>query len=584
MKIKQRIIIILLCFICIMFILIGRLVQIQMIETESFTDRHINLIERSVTQRTQAVVVDDGRGRFVDRNGEELGEKRYPVLIIFPFLQIKKEMLEKVAHIIDMSRQDMEGQIVGRSKPVIFQRGDKPLLLTNEQMKQVNRADILGMVAAEVKLEQIRNAEHLIGIVGENEKEFNKRYKEIKKLSPQTPIGISGLQQSFDEFLMTDGETKVLYQVDRQGEPIFGKHVKYTSPGNPFYPVTIQTTIEKTLQQNAEELVQKYGLKKGGLVLLDVKTSEILAMVSSPSLQLNDKRAYKQSMENQMLTPHFPGSVFKTVIAAAAIDRGFITSNQKFDCDTDLYGENPAQNMMGKLNFTESFARSCNRTFAALGNKLVQQDQNVIETYVEALGAGGTVGWKGSVFHMSEFKQLVEEKSGIVWKEEGSKGSHQAIAQTAIGQKDVRLSPLAIVNMMATIARNGEKREVKAVKEIRYKNGTKLFHFEDHPLEGTQLSFHTVKTVQWLLRNVVTMEKGTGASFQTLPLSVAGKSGTAQTGKENKENRWFAGYFPYENPRYALVVVDLETDREQNIVTPIFKAFVEVIAQWENRT
>ncbi|PFN06666.1 peptidoglycan D,D-transpeptidase FtsI family protein [Bacillus cereus] len=583
MKMKRRITIILLCFTCIMLLLLGRLAQIQLIATESFTKRHINLIEKSVTQRTQAVIVDDGRGHFVDRNGENLGEERYPVLIIFPFLQIKNDMLEKISHIIGVSRQDINLQMKKKRKPFIFQRGDKPFQLTKEQMEKVNRADMLGIVATEVRMKQPSEAEHLIGVVGENEKEFKKRYEKLQKISSQTPVGISGLQQSFDEFLMTDGDTKVLYQVDRQGEPIFGKRAKYTSPGNPFYPVTIQTTIEKSLQQKAEELVQKHGIKKGGLVLLDVKESEIVAIVSKPSLQMNNQNTYKKRMENQMLIPHFPGSVFKTVIAAAAIDNGMIQPNRKFNCDTDPYGENTPQVMMGKLSFTESFARSCNRTFAVLGNELIQKDKDAIETYLEALGASRTVGWKGQVFHTPMFKQLVEEKKAIVWNEEENKGSHKAIAQTAIGQKDVRISPLAVANMMATIARNGEKREVKAVKEIRYKNGTKFFSFKDHKLEGQQLSYHTVKQVQSLLRKVVTMENGTGAGFQSLPLSVAGKSGTAQTGKEDRVNRWFAGYFPYENPRYALVVVDLETNHKENTVTPIFKEFVEEISRLENK-
>ncbi|AIK36399.1 MULTISPECIES: peptidoglycan D,D-transpeptidase FtsI family protein [Bacillus] len=583
MKIKRRIIITLLCFTCIMLLLLGRLVQIQLISTESFTDKHINLIEKSVTQRTQAVTVDDGRGRFIDRNGVELGEEKYSVLIIFPFLQIKNDMLEKIAHIISVPGQDINLQMKDKRKPFIFQRGDKPFQLTKEQVEKINRADMLGMVATEVRVKQIPEAEHLIGAVGENENEFQKRYGEMKKFPIQTPIGISGLQQSFDEFLMTDGETKVLYQVDRQGEPIFGKRAKYTSPGNPFYPVTIQTTIEKSLQQKAEELVQMHGIKNGGLVLLDVKKSEILAMVSKPSLQTNDKRTYQKTMENQMLTPHFPGSIFKTVVAAAAIDNDIIQSHRMFNCDTDPYGENTPQVMMGKLSFTESFARSCNRTFAVLGDELMQKDKHVMETYLEALGASEKVGWKGQVFHTSGFKQLIEEKKAIVWNEEETKMSHKAIAQTAIGQKDVRISPLAVANMMATIARNGEKKEVKAVKEIRYKNGTRFFHFEDHKLEGRQLSYHTVKQVQSLLRKVVTMEKGTGTTFQSLPLSVAGKSGTAQTGKGNRVNRWFAGYFPYENPRYALVVVDLETNNEQNTVTPIFKEFVEEIAHLESR-
>ena len=582
MKIKRRIIITLLCFTCMMLALLGRLVQIQLIANESFTNKHINLIEKSVAQRTQAVTVDDGRGHFVDRNGTELGEVKYPVLVIFPFLQIKNDMLEKITHIIGVPGQDVKAQMKDKQKPFIFQRGDRPFRLTKEQMEKINRADMLGMVATEVKMKQISEAEHLIGAVGENEKEFQKRYGEMKKLPSQTPIGISGLQQSFDEFLMTDGETKVLYQVDRQGEPIFGKRAKYTSPGNPFYPVTIQTTIEKSLQQKAEELIQTHGIKKGGLVLLDVKKSEILAMMSKPSLQTNDERTYQQAVENQMLTPHFPGSVFKTVIAAAAIDQNLVQRNRTFNCDTDPYGEKLPQVRMGQLNFKDSFARSCNRTFAVLGNELMQKDKKVIEAYLEALGASGEVGWKGSVFHTTEFKQLPEEKDAIVWNGEENKGSHKAIAQTAIGQKDVRISPLAIANMMATIARGGEKREVKAVKEVRYKNGTSFFQFEDHKLEGRQLPYETVRKVQELLRNVVTMEKGTGSAFQSSPLSIAGKSGTAQTGKGNRVNRWFAGYFPYENPRYALVVVDIETANDQNRVTPIFKEFVEEIARLED--
>lgn len=582
MKIKRRITIVLICFIGVMFLLLCRLIQIQIIDTESFTERNINLIEKSVTQRTQSITVDDGRGHFTDRDGKEMGEEKYPVLIIFPFLQIKNDMLEKIAHIIGVSRQEIRQQTKDKKKAFILQRGNLPLRLTNEQMEQVNQSNALGIVAAEVRLKQTGEAAHLIGEVGENEEEFQKRYGEMKKLSKQTPIGISGLQQSFDEFLLTDGETKVLYQVDRQGEPIFGKQAKYTSPGNPFYPVTIQTTIHKTLQKQAEKIVHINGIKKGGLVLLDVKNSEVLAMVSKPSLQMDDRNVYKATLENQMLTPHFPGSVFKTVVAAAAIDENSVRFNRVFNCNTDLYAENLPQVMMGSLNFKESFARSCNRTFAVLGNELMQKDTEVLETYLEALGASEKVGWRGSVFHTAGFEQLPEEKSATIWSSEENKNSRKAIAQTMIGQKDVRISPLAIANMMATIARNGEKMEVKAVEKIVYKNGTDFFTFENHKLSGKQLSYKTVKKLQELLRGVVTMEKGTGSAFRSLPLNVAGKSGTAQTGKGTKVNRWFAGYFPYENPRYALVVVDIETDSNENLVTPVFTEMVEAIYQLEN--
>ncbi|HDR4436292.1 penicillin-binding protein [Bacillus thuringiensis serovar brasilensis] len=582
MKIKRRITIVLICFICVMFILLCRLIQIQIIDTESFTDRKINLIEKSVTQRTQSITLDDGRGHFIDRNGQEIGEKKYPVLIIFPFLQIKNDMLEKIAHIIGMSRQEIESQMKDKKRAFIMQRGNGPFRLAREQMEKVNQLNVLGIVAAEVRLRQTSVMNHLIGNVGENEREFQKRYGEVRKISKQTPIGISGLQQAFDEFLLTDGEAKVLYQVDRQGEPIFGKQAKYTSPGNPFYPVTIQTTLHNELQKKAEEVVEASEIKKGGLVLLDVKKNEILAMVSKPSVQVKDESLYKNTLENQMLTPHFPGSVFKTIVAAAALDQNENVFNRTFNCNKDLYGEDHPKVMMGTLSFKESFARSCNRTFSELGNELIQKDKMVLETYVAALGGADKVGWRGSVFHTTYFEQMPEEKSVTIWGNGGNKSSKKAVAQTAIGQKDVRMSPLAIANMMATIARGGEKMEVKAVEKIMYKNGTDFYTFEDHTLGGKQLSYETVKTLQQLLRSVVTTEKGTGAAFSSLPLSVAGKSGTAQTGKGTKENRWFAGYFPYENPRYALVVVDIETSSNVNAVTPIFKAIVESIYRLEN--
>ncbi|EJV59854.1 MULTISPECIES: peptidoglycan D,D-transpeptidase FtsI family protein [Bacillus] len=582
MKIKRRITIVLICFICVMFILLCRLVQIQIIDTESFTKRKINLIEKSVTQRTQSITVDDGRGHFIDRNGKDIGEKKYPVLIVFPFLQIKNDMLEKIAHIIGVSRQEIESQMKDKKSAFIMQRGNGPFRLAREQMEKVNQLNVLGIVAAEVRLRQTGTMNHLIGDVGENEREFQKRYGEVRKISRQTPIGISGLQQSFDEFLLTDGEAKVLYQVDRQGEPIFGKQAKYTAPGNPFYPVTIQTTLHNRLQQKAEEVVEASEIKKGGLVLLDVKKNEILAMVSKPSVQVKDERLYTTTLENQMLTPHFPGSIFKTIVAAAVIDQNENVFNRTFNCNQDLYGEDHPQVMMGTLSFKESFARSCNRTFSELGNELIQKDKMVLETYVAALGAAGKVGWKGSVFHTTHFEQMPEEKRVTIWGSEGNKNSKKAVAQTAIGQKDVRMSPLAIANIMATIARDGEKMEVKAVEKIMYKNGTDFYTFEDHTIGGKQLSYETVKTLQELLRGVVTTEKGTGAAFRSLPLSVAGKSGTAQTGKGTKVNRWFAGYFPYENPRYALVVVDIETNSNVNEVTPIFKAIVESIYRLEN--
>ena len=152
------------------------------------------------------------------------------------------------------------------------------------------------------------------------------------------------------------------------------------------------------------------------------------------------------------------------------------------------------------------------------------------------------------------------------------------IAKTSIGQQDVQTTPLAIANMMATIARGGKKEQVKAVSKVEFDNGTTVVDFPNQAMSGDTLKPYTAMKLQHLLRKVVTEEKGTGASLQELPVEVAGKSGTAQTNIEKGElNKWFAGYFPYENPKYALVTVNLETNESSSSMTPLFSDIVKVL-------
>ena len=119
---------------------------------------------------------------------------------------------------------------------------------------------------------------------------------------------------------------------------------------------------------------------------------------------------------------------------------------------------------MGTLNFKESFARSCNRTFSELGNELLQKDRTVLETYVAALGANEKVGWKGSVFHTPHFEQMPEEKGTTIWGMKKIKVIKSGRTNSDWTERCTYIT-LAIANMMATIARNGEKMEVKAVEK-----------------------------------------------------------------------------------------------------------------------
>ena len=563
-----------------------RLMHIQLISPESYSNKNINLIEASVQQRTHTLTVDEGRGRFVDRNNKPLTHDYYPTLILFPFLQKLDWPKVELASILQVTEHKLEEVVQQLASPVVVRDSGKPLKLSEEQMEKVNSLEYPGIIAMyrSFPLDN-KVAEQLIGITSQNETEFLRRYKKKignQYISPKTPIGVTGLEQAFDEFLLPEGSTQLLYHVDRYGGPLFGIDVRYSAPSNPFYPLTIKTTIERDIQLIAENIIEQYKVKRGGILLLDIETNEVLALVSRPSINFNDPYS-DNGTKNIMVERHFPGSVFKTVIAAGAIEENIVPHNRMFDCNLNMYGEQ--KDNKGLLDFEASFAQSCNYTFAKLGQELESRHNGSIENYAKKLGLLTEVVWQGDVFHFHHFHQLPQEEVGEVMPINVEDQYAKDVAQTSIGQRDVKVTPMAIANMMATIARGGKAKQVKVVKELDYKNGTMLYSFPNQDLAVDSVSKYTVMKLQHMLREVVQHEAGTGRRFQTLPYGVAGKSGTAQTGLKNSAgqdlvHRWFAGYFPFENPKYSLVVVELDVVNEQSSVTTMYYDMVNKLYQY----
>ena len=577
-----------LLFLCIagLLVLTARLIQIQLVQTESFSKHNVNLLEESVQQRTQELVIDNGRGNFLDRNGEMLTHKKVSVLVLFPFLKNMNWDIGAVSTISGISEVKLKDALDQATKP--FAVGEpEPVELTSTQMEKINKLEIPGVFAIEKKFERKEiPAEQLLGLTGENVKELKKRYPN-KDLSEKTLIGVSGLEESFDEFLLPEGKSKLVYHVDGGGAPLFGINVKYVDPANPFYPVNIRTTIDKNLQQKSEDLVDQHGINKGGLVLLDIESNSVLASVSRPAI--NQKDPYSGSgITNRMIKQEIMGSIFKTVVAAAAIDQNLDDPTRLFNCSQKINGEPELKYNYGMLSFTESFARSCNRTFGELAKELQKQDKDTLVDYAEKLSLTGTVGWHGEVYHTNNFKQLLDEDKGRVFLTEEAKKDPNFSAMSGIGQHEVRATPLAVANMMATIARGGKKEMVRTASKIEYKNGTTMVTFEKEELPGDTISPYSAMKLQKLLREVVVNPNGTGKWFQDLPYEVAGKSGTAETGKyENDKqlhNKWFAGYFPYQNPKYALVAVNLDVLDTEGGVNLLFADMVKMLFENDKGT
>lgn len=567
-----------LSFIGILFLL-GRLVQIQLVQPEDFSSRHINLLEESVAQRAQIAPLDDWRGSILDRNGLPIGHRPVPVLILFPFLKNMDWEAVKVARILGILPEDLLDSVKQAKKPFAY-GSPNPLRLSSREVSEINALKLPGVFAAEQKVaEEISSAKQLIGIVGENEREAKKRYPD-SGLPSHTPVGVSGLEKSFDPFLVGEGKSSLVYHVDGKGNPLFGANIGLKGERNPFYPANIRTTIDPDIQKMAEQLADSHGIKKGGIVLIDIETNSILALVSRPSAKPGNPYS-GGGLENLMLKEQIMGSVFKTVIAAGAIENGLDDPSRLFDCSRKINGEPDTVHMYGMKNFSDSFAVSCNNTFAQLARELKAIDPGLIEEYASMLSLTGRVGWEGDVFHFTHFRQLDGEDKGRIFLKESERKDDNFVSLTGIGQKEVRATPLAVANMMATIARGGAKQHVRAVSAIEYKNGTTMYEFPQTPIKGKTISPETALKLKQLLRHVVTDSQGTGRWFSSLPYQVAGKSGTAETGKflgeDQLHNKWFAGFFPYENPKYALAVVNLDVRETEGGVNPLFADIVNFL-------
>ncbi|WP_064092444.1 peptidoglycan D,D-transpeptidase FtsI family protein [Rossellomorea aquimaris] len=564
----------------------ARLMQLQLFQTESFSKHKINLLEESVIQRTQQLIIDEGRGEFLDRNGVPLTYTEKNVLVLFPFLKKMNWPVEKVASVLNISPEFIRTSVEESKGPIVL-GGKSAVELSENQMEAINGLEIQGVFALSKKFknEQVI-ASQLIGITGENAEVFHKRYPDKVKGYNQK-IGVSGLQESFDEWLVAEEQAKLIYHVDNMGGPLFGVDVKYLAQANPFYPLNVKTTIDGEIQLALESVADTYDINKGGLLLLDIEKNEIVASVSRPKMSSSDP--FNAGATNFMLKALIPGSVFKTVVAAAAMDEGIVDESRLFPCDEDIYGS-MAEKPHGNINIKTSLAVSCNRTFADLANELVEKDSHALENYAKKLGLLGDISWNGDVFHYENFPQL-QVSEGRIFSSEVGRSDPNYISQTGIGQYEVRVTPLGVANMMATIARGGDKYQVSAVSAVEYQNGTEMFSFPQKNIGGETITPYTAMKLQQYLRGVVNSPEGTAQYLQTAAYPIAGKTGTAETGKHKYQikedkyklyNKWFAGYFPFDNPKYALVAVNMDVLEYEGGIYPIYQDSVDAIYNIEN--
>ena len=383
--------------------------------------------------------------------------------------------------------------------------------------------------------------------------------------------GVSGIEKAYNTLLSAEIKTpKVRFSADANGRALMGE--KISIENNELPKTGVVLTVDKDIQKIAETALDNSEVECGAAVVMDIKSGAIRACVSRPAFDRNDFSASLSSPDspliNRAFLPFSVGSVFKPVVAAAALENG-VDKEFVYTCTGSVTFNGVTFNCHkrsghGLLDMEGALANSCNTYFIALAHQ--SGAGNIIETAKK-------FGFGKELFLADGMKSL---SGNLPEKEEVD--SKAALANLSFGQGSLTATPLQICTMMSIIANGGISVKPYLV-EGEMDSAGKFIKSEKYKERIKVISEDTSVLLNKFLRSVVTIGSGKKAGSDLV--KTAGKTATAQTGRtENgKElyNSWFAGYFPADKPEYAVVILRERGDSGSNDCAPVFKMIAETV-------
>lgn len=383
--------------------------------------------------------------------------------------------------------------------------------------------------------------------------------------------GVSGIEKSFDDLLSQNGfDLYARVGANADGRVLFGEEPEIVN--NAFPSAGVVLTIDRDIQKIVEDALDSSGAECAAAVVMDVGTGAVRACASRPSFDpenisdvLNDENS---PLLNRAFQAFSVGSVFKPVVAASALEKG-IGTDYSYDCTGCITLNGVTFNCHkkdghGVLNMEEALAHSCNTYFISLA--LEVGGDGVIEM-AEKFGFG----------EQTVFAESLKARSGNLPEKVDSKA---ATANLSFGQGELTATPVQICSMMATVANGGRYVKPYLVEGETDENGS-LTRISRYSEKIRIISAETARIIRSFLVSVV--ERGSGSRARSDFVACAGKTATAQTGKsENGEeiyNAWFAGYFPADEPQYAVVILRENGGEGAVSCAPVFKEIAEKTAE-----
>lgn len=521
----------------------------------------------------RSVVIQAPRGRIFDRNGIPLVNNIPSIdAVIIPADVTKdsekiKEIASEISAILGIDengiRDKIESNISNSLNAVLLKENisqDEMLMLLEKNN------DIIGISIEKTAIRSYMDGpifSHILGYEGKIEK------KELEKNQGYLLtdyIGKQGIEKSYEQNLRgVHGADQI--EVDAKGNIKREIGIINPKPGSDLI-LNIDAGLQKKIYDSLNDTLEKTQTKTAAAVAINPQNGEVLAMVSIPSYDNNlfaqkiSSSEYEKLIQNPdkplfnraIAGEYPPGSTIKPAIAAAALSEGTITPS------TIINGLGGVLRI-GSYSFGDWQAHGPSdvRTAIAQSNDIFFYTLGGGYGGIEGLGMNRMKKWN-NLFGLGEYTgiDIDGEADGLIpdeqwkWDKIGEKWTIGNSYHAAIGQGYVTATPLQLVNYIATIANGGTLYKPRIVSQIK-KNDETTVSNKAQAIRSGFVSADVINVIREGMRQVVT--GGTAQPLKDLPIAVAGKTGTAQFGSENKTHGWFVSFAPYENPEIAMIVL-----------------------------
>ncbi len=545
-------------------VLVGQLFKVQMVDYETYQ-------RKAVGQQTRNEIITPSRGTIYDRNGKELAISASVETVVISPADIEDD---EEAKLISQGLSD----ILGVDYNEIYEKTQKKSSYHQYVKRKIEKelADEVRLFVSENKLEgavTLYNdtkryypygnfASHVLGFTGTDNN------------------GLYGVEYQFDSTLA--GEPgRVIAAKNAQGVDMPYEYEQYyDAVDGDSVVLTIDEVIQHYLEKHLETAYASTNAQNGVYgIVMDVNTGEILAMANKPDFDLNDPytiddetimmslnlmdeslrteelKALRESMwRNKAVNDTYePGSVFKIVTGAMAVEENVVSQTETFTCTGSMHvGDRNIgcwnTSGHGVQTFFEGVMHSCNPLFITLGQRL---GPSTFFKYFEAFGFTAKTG--------IELPGESGGSSALYFDATQLKVPTQ-LASSAFGQT-FRVSPLQVITAVSAVANGGTLYQPTIVKQIIGADGTVKQDFSAEPVRQV-VTAETSAIMNQALELVVSGETGTGKNAYVKGYQVCGKTGTSQKmdklnveGGEDLRIASFLGYAPAWDPQVAVLIV-----------------------------